>query len=358
MVYIFIFCLIWSFLQSIDREKTVNYSQLIFIFPFFLVCYISIPGFQYQLGTDYNAYKDMYFIDPMQLQRIYNKGEYLFYYIYKLIIDFRLGDQAIFIVTSVINAFSIYITLVKLKKYNFKMTIIFFVFFFCTGIYHNQMNGLRQMMVVCIVPLLCIFFWEKKYIKSAILCCVMVLLHNTSFIIFFVIFFAKLISNRIGLLKLSLLSIIVYIFIIPKLMDVIIAFIFPAYLYYLKDGFLPSLPIIVVLSKLYYAPLILLASYLIMKRNENRNSLVYFLMIICNLTFFSFLSAYYYGFFIRYYLYFGFLIVIPICYLFQEYSNYKERILLFIYIAVPYVLKVCFFPSHEYLFRSVLINAF
>ena len=341
------------YLAIIEKYK----SSLLVMLPAFLV-YFMVAAFQYDVGTDYFSYVDI-FEDENRHWFYFNKGEYLFFGLNQFLNWFSLPPQSIFISISFIQAtlFFFYLKLVKNK--GFTVWLFFVVFFLVTNIYNNQLNGLRQYVVISGLPLFTILLYERKLLKSLALLILFSFFHNTAWLLA-VLYPAILIQKKlnISLVFLFFVSGVGYLFLSGFMYD-LTAFIFPDYLHYFEGRYSEPYPVSVFLSKLYYLPLILYFFVIYRKGNADVDDYVHSMLFVFSAVYWFFLLALSVGITARIYYYFIFFYIFPVYYT-LHYNYVRKRVVEFIlilaYIVLPYVLKVTVFAKAEFLYESVLWN--
>jgi hypothetical protein len=358
---LFYFCvgvIITIYLYIIENIKTKNSFELLFLlFPVFYIYTIG-PAFQYGVGSDYFHYLRMYTVEVEE--RLFYAGEYSFYYIVKFLRYFELGEQSMYIVTSIIQASLFFIILEKLKKYKFKRWLVFLIFFIVTGIYFNQMNTLRQFVAILSAPIFFIYLYEKKYFKVVLISLFALSFHSTFIIIILfgsIFIFLKNFNKKIVFI-IFLISPIVLLFIFPLFAQIIFESLFPVYAKYLNTDTSRALRIVVV--KVYYIPIIFLFWFIYIKDKMyySYNSVFFkYIIILFSLTSFFYLldfSVFMHG---RIFQYFYFFYIFPIYYLIEYFYTKKYFILLQIislYISLPFFLKIFVFKLQEYSYDSIL----
>jgi len=332
--------------------------------PVFFLFFI-IPAMQYGIGTDYFTYKN-YYSHPELLELYYNKGEYLFYYLYRFAIENNLGEQSIFYFVSLHNSIIIFYTFYKLRKAGINIAIIFYIFFTVTGIYHNQMNGLRAYMGVVYFPLIALMLSESKYIKSLPLLFISIISHFSSVMALLIYLMSLIRRNNYLVCLVFLLSPIAFITFI-KVVPYVVELLFSRYSHYLTGGYSKGVSIINLFSKLYYLPLFLMFFFIYLKRqpiskflpgSKYRNYLE-FGIIIWAFTYWTIILSLQYGFFFRAQSAFIFFYVFPIYYLLEYFRERRFKyhfVFTLLYLLFPYFIKVMLFAKGEYLYNNYLFN--
>lgn len=366
MIYLFLlFCLSYYFYIEEKHSPTKKILPLIFSWlPAFFLFFI-IPATQFAVGTDYFVYKSYYY-QPEVLEIYYNKGEYFFYYMYKFIVEYKLGDQSIFYIVTMHNSIIIFFTFYKLRKAGINVAIIFFLFFTVTGIYHNQMNGLRAYMGVVYFPLIAMMLSEHKYFKSLPFLFLSIISHFSSVMALLLYPMSLLRRNKylVGFVFiLSPIAFLLFINIVPYVVELL----FSRYSHYLTGGYSKGISIINFLSKLYYLPLFLMFCFVYLKRrpiakflpgSKYRTYLEYGILIWA-FTYWTIILSLQYGFFFRAQSAFIFFYIFPIYYLIEylrERGLKYHLVLILLYLIFPYIMKIALFAKAEYTYANYLLN--
>ena len=331
------------------------FKQIIVWAPCFLVFFIPM-ALQDGVGTDYTSYIDIYNYESDRW--LYeDKKEYLFLWVVSLVKVFN-NPQSIFVLFSfVISIFFFFSLHILRREYEFKPWLLFFIYFTSTGIYNTSFNTLRQSVIVAILPLLIHLFIKNKHLLFLLLVVLLSFLHKSA--LFYLIFYPLLFTpnNKKLYLFLFILSTIVYAInfksIVSGIMQIpIFSNLFGNYAYYVDSAFFDGGSILSVLTKLYYIPLFILFWLLYIKDN-NENKFFDFSIKIWSITCFMIIQIIYIGLFYRFWNMFVFLYVFPIYYVIDYFIKKKNPvavITIFIYLILPYIAKVLFFPESEYLY--------
>lgn len=358
MIYLFI--LLFSIINIYAAERLIPaYKRIAFFVAVSPALFVLIifPSIQFGVGTDYYTYVDIYEWEFDQLERFFIRGEYVFYYIFKSIIDFKLGSQSIFIIASIFNMIMLMLFLTVLRKYGYSAWVLFFIFFVVTNIYHNQMNGIRQYMGLMIFPVLYIALLEKKYLIYFFLAIGATLFHKTAFISVLILP-ALLILRFPKNIKLALFVIIPFILIFVK--SLVVYFVdnyFVAYSHYLTSSYGTGLDFSSLLTKLYYLPIFVYFWYLYLK-DPHTSSLkgMEFGIAIWLLTYWIIILYLDFGFAYRISVYFIIFYLFPIYYVWKRMlfqGKLIELLLIILYLIFPYFLKVIFFPQGVFMYKSI-----
>lgn len=333
----------------------ILYSPLIYIMAI-------VSSTQYGVGTDYFEYKLTYF-DLDRVERFYNKSEYLFYYIFRLVRWSSLGDQAIFYISSIFNTLVIFITVYKLnKRYGYKIIVVFFIFFTVTNIFHNQMNGIRQYMALGLFPLILMYLYEKSYIRFLLLGLLAFFLHKTSlvFILFIPSFIFSRCSKRFQLWSFMIIPLLLMIG--GSLFQALITEYLPMYRHYLTNEYGQKLPISSLFSKLYYIPVFIVFWFLYV--NDKLESVGFgglsrVLVSVWCITYWFLILYLDFGFMYRIAMYFVFFYIFPIYWVliyFYKKGNTPCVLFFVMYLLLPYLLKVTLLAKGEFLYFNYIFN--
>lgn len=352
-MFLIVLFFVSGYFALIEKYK----ASLITMFPAFLV-YFLVAGLQYDVGTDYFSYASIY--ESSYRQQYYiNKNEFLFVYLNIFLNWLKLPTQSIFLAISFIQATLIFIYFKSIKKKGFILTLFFVAFFCVTGIYNNQLNGLRQYVVISALPLLTILIYEKKFIWFIALLTVVSFFHNTAWFLLILLpiyFFHKKFNKSLVLI--FLLSALGYLLLGNFINELVTIFI-PNYAYYLQGSYAEKLTLIIFLTKLYYLPLIFYFYLIYRKQCSEFGEYFHFMVFAFTVTFWFFLLALSLGIATRFYYYVVFFMAFPMYYL-LHYSYVKNKVFLFAlilgYIVLPYIAKVTLLAEAEYSYQSILWN--
>jgi hypothetical protein len=365
MIYLSFLLIGVIYLYTLDQNLPVTnkLSISLYLLPLAFI-YFVIPATQYDVGTDYFTYRNYYF-NPDKLDIYKNKGEYVFYYIYGLIVDFELGSQAIFYFFSLINTLLFFVILYKLKVSSYKAWLIFFLFFVVTNIFHNQMNGIRQYVAVISFPLIFLYLVERKYLKTSVIFFVSLFSHaSTIFSVIFIPFIvlSKIISKN-TLFVIFLLSPFVY-FLSGKAVLFIVENYLHQYSHYLGSAYATGISPLNFLTKLYYLPIFMLFWKVYLKDKSKAADSGYekymkSAITIWVFTYWLIVSALQFGFVFRLMALFIFFYIFPLYYYLNSLIRRRKPLELsfvLIYLAAPYVFKITVFAKGEYLYFNYLLR--
>jgi hypothetical protein len=340
----------------LDNLK-IKKDLLSYLIPFLL--YIFVAGLQYEVGTDYNSYIDIYSSD-YRLSTYFDKGEIGFYYLFNFLKWFDLHYQSLFFAFSIVNGFIFFCLIDRLKEEGCNIVLFLFLFFVVTNIYQNQLNGLRQFVGVLSLPLFLHYIFSKSYFKSLLVLFLAVSFHLSA-IIFLVFYFLKLLNFYVKNLFFYFVFSFFFYYLFDYIFPFILGFIDQSYLFYFEYDFESNL--VAVLSKLYYLPGVILFYYLYGRefyRNSFTDSKYFkFCVFIFTVTYWSFILIYNYPIFGRLFYYFSFFYVFPFYYVLFILKSHKNMMAFYftlVYLALPYILKVTLFAKSEFLYKSFIFN--
>lgn len=349
----FLFVLIYTavYFALIEKYKASLFAML----PAFLV-YFLVAGLQFNVGTDYFSYIDIYENEERHWF-YFNRGEYLFFALNQGLNWLKLPPQSIFIAVSFIQASLVFFYFKKIKNKGFILWLLFITFFCVTNIYNNQLNGIRQYVVIAGLPLFTILVYERKIIKSLLLLSFLSFFHNTAWLLLVVypLFYLQVRFNR-SLFLLFVASAAGYLF-VGKFIYEVASLIFPSYLHYLQGGYAEPQTIKLFLTKLYYLPVVFYF-YLIYKQTDSDfGRYFHYMVFLFTITYWFFLLALSLGIATRVYYYVIFFYLFPVYYVLHfNYINKRQLDFIFIlaYVVLPYVFKVTVLAKAEFLYKSIL----
>lgn len=352
-MFLFVLSYISGYFALIEKYK----ASLIAMFPAF-VLYFLVAGLQYDVGTDYFSYINI-FEDSSRYQFYINRGEYLFAYLNSFLNWMELPSQSIFLSISFIQAVLVFIYFKSIKKKGFILTLLFIAFICVTNIYNNQLNALRQYVVIAALPLLTILLYEKRFFRFFILLGLVSLFHNTAWFFLFLlpVFF---LYEKIKTSLIFIFSAMLFFYLgLGYFLQELISFILPEYSFYLKSEYAVGHNISLFITKLYYIPLILVFYSKYKKESDASGGYMHFMIVLFTIFYWFFILSIFIGIAERFYYYVIFFYVFPAYYLLNKYrkdGRLFEFALTFVYIVLPYVLKVTLLARGEFLYDSIIFN--
>jgi hypothetical protein len=322
----------------------------------FLALYSVLPAMQYEVGVDYHSYMRM--MEFGVEQRIVNAGEWIIVWVDYFIDYFDFPNQSIFFIYSLIIGIFLVKFLKIIRKAGYDPATIIFLYFAITGYYFSQFNTIRQSLAIAfiMVAFACLFF-ERKIFTFILYSLLSVMSHSVALVpvvIFAIIyiFHGWLIRYRVLLMAALLLSLILVVYGFGWLLNLF----FPEYVFYLID-YNFDFNINNLLTKIYWAPLIIWYFYSVYRRGGVNSEGVAFILTF-PLVFLIYIIPFHGG---RVFQYFIFLWIFPIYYILRFVKSMRSRVLFFLlvaYIALPLILKLLIFPSDEYIYRSFIPGIF
>lgn len=366
MIYLTSFFYIIAFLYITENAKAKNFLYYsLLILPAFVIYALPL-SLQYDVGTDYKNY--YYYGESFGYYYLKHKQEYLWFYLFNAINKYKLNPQLTFLFSAVLNSFLLFLSIYLLKKENYKTWLLVLLMFLATGNYQNQMNVLRQYVgVFATIPIL-IYFLNSNWLKSILLSLIGLFSHKSFFVVVFFTLATSLIKKRISKkaipLVIFILSIPFYLFFLPMYAEKITDLVLPNYLHYIESDY-GSFGIIQLLSRLHIIPLYLLFLLIYYKGNRYRTTFIQkhknfeIYIFIWSITCFYYLLAIKFQPAGRFIYYFEIFKIFPLYYIFSFLHHKKKNltlILVFLYLFIPYVVKVLLLPSGEYLYESIIFS--
>lgn len=353
MVFLAYFVINLLFINLLNQKKYLISQFNIFYIPFILM-WIFIIGLQYRVGTDYDSYLSIFNSGALLYKK---KGEVLFYELVQFLHLFTNNGQILFISISAIQVLVTLRILKELKKNNYDMTLIFFYYFSISGIFFNQMNGLRQYVAIPFLALSIIYF-PKNIFKSIIFIFIATQFHRSAIIFYPVLLFCFPLKKKLPdyIYYLFVLFILIVSFLsINNIVEFLVSKILPAYSAYFQEGvFLNKLSFSKQIVKIAMIPIYLLS---IKHRDFVNNPLA---NVLYNLGFFSYFVFFIFSeitILVRILDYFRFFQIFPVYFLTKKYIHQKRNIEIFFLLSIVLgllFLKIIVFPSGEYVYNNVL----
>ncbi|WP_428846760.1 EpsG family protein [Providencia rettgeri] len=350
-IFLLFFCTFYFYIIK-------NYTPSFIVYlPAFIV-YFLLAGLQYNVGTDYPSYIYIY-ENPWTLDRYFNSGEFFFYYSNIVLNNLELPAQFIFILFSFVQSIFIFIYLKKLKKYHIVLWLFFVLFITVTNIYNNQLNVIRQYAALTLLPLLTITLYEQRY-KTYIAGCFFAMTFHSTAIIFFTLLLIKPLSKFILRYPFLFFSLsLPFYLLLSQSVPFILEITNMKYSSYLEGNFFQPWDISVIITKLYYLPLILYFFIIYDNKKNDQFSYLDFCLSIFIVTFWSFTMGLDIPLLSRLASYFWFFLIFPLFYLLINALQRKktfEFLFIFAYCTLPYLAKVTFLAKAEFLYQSYIFN--
>ncbi|MGK0525297.1 MAG: hypothetical protein ACI92N_002949 [Pseudomonadales bacterium] len=351
MLYLFFFILAISIVYFSERVRCSDAANNVVLA--FSVLFLSfLPALQFNVGTDYQTYYNIT-KDPVQIEIIFNKGEYLFYFFIKALSALGLHGQWIFVIHSILSSFLLVNVLRKLRDQGYIQWLVLFLVVFVTGLIHNQMNGLRNMLAV--------YFFLNAFVYKAggqssksILFSVFGILSHQSFLAMtpFLLVPLSVYFHLFNYIRFYYLLFFIFfgsgVFVV--FFDSFVRLFLPFYSHYLSLSFIgEGVGYVNVFTKIYYLPLHLLFLFLLggisNRLTKFDKSILGFWVLGANLYLgLVFISGLFRAF--HYVVFFG---VFPVYFLLRHARLSNLSIVsIFLYLMLPYLLKVTVFKDGEY----------
>jgi hypothetical protein len=337
---------------------------LLFFFAILVVYWTLIIGLQYETGTDYVTYREIF--SSINRAKFYsNNFELLFYYIALFLINNKINPQFGFIIIGFIQfcCFFWFISKIRIKYYY----LFIFLYFFVSVAFYNQTNVIRQYTAVYIFLMAIYFMYSRKLVPYLICILIAGLFHISAFLLVPVYFFRGVLLKCKHYIFMIVVSFIISIFGIDKLITFVIPFIGKNYAHYLTSAYgTTDIQLINRLTKYIFIPFYLLS--IKSRRNLIDSKDIFFY----NLGFVSFcikigsLSS---PLLSRFAYYCEILTIFPLFYLLiylfkgGKQSSYREErfFALFVFLFMSFSLlfvKLLLFPIGEYAYKSVFSRYF
>lgn len=362
LIFLFFSCL---YLYNLHRYRALSHRQLYIYFLPVILFWVLLIGGQYNVGTDYFAYMNIFNGNLYYIAE--HRGEFVFAALVRLCNTIGIYGQGIFFVLSFIWI----ILLIKIISYiidSRHLYIFFFVFIVFTGIFHNQMNEIRQYSAVYLFTLSVCSFFAKKYKTAILLTFLMIFIHLSSImaVIVFAIgllFLNSLVQHPKYLYYIVLISLILSLTISEATIGNLLSHfsninMVDAYSSaYVNTGRIVQTGFASAVTKYVYIPLILYAIHTFSKMDLSVNEKKLFVVGICGYCFkLAIVSV---AIIYRLGQYFDILMCIPLTYMLIHLSAKKKKRTYYAFMAyllLPYALKVTVLAVGEYQYHSIFLH--
>lgn len=352
------------YLYHVYRDSKCNFYITGGMFIFFVFL---LPAFQYNVGTDYESYKNIYENADVLDVFFDHNNEFLFYYYVKFCQLLGADYYGFIILTSLIQAIIIFNILVYLeRKYYYSIVVVFFLFWTMTNMLHTQMNIIRASFAIYLF-IFSVLLKCKENTKLSLLMVILAIGFHRSAFICLPFILIPVGFYRFAYKKILLTYFITIILFSTPILYVLMVFIvhgfLPYYEHYMISYESSMVSGINILTKLYWLPINLVFIYLIKNKllllGKDESTLVGFWVVTCNI----FILMLHFDFISRVNFYFVFFYIIPIYYVFEYFRintrfNYISRLIclvtIFLYCIIPYLLKVVLFPIAEFDYNTYL----
>lgn len=353
-----IYTVIYSYSFSVYK-KIINQhkflSYFLYLFPVWTI-WLIICGGQYKVGTDYEAYYNIF--ETCDVALYYKKFEYFFAYIVEISNYLDLPPQTPFYIFYLIG----YIFFIKiLTKIHHDTSFIFIILYISIStVFNNQLNGLRQYIALYICTYALLTLQDKKgLLKFSIYTICATFIHSSSLLIFplaILKHYPKISYNKGNLLL--ILSIILgafggYNYIISYL-----TFLVPShYQHYIGGVFDTTYGFSTLATKLIFIPFYFYSLTLLKTQKLNEYDLFLFKLGLIGYSIrIMFLSNFIFN---RIGNIFLLVSMLPLYFLLRNLyieKKYKQFAIICLFFISFYLSKVLLFPSQEYLYNSIYLK--
>lgn len=354
MIYILHAVFTYNFSKFFDVKKsTPGAKRLLFFFLGITLAFL--PSFQYEVGTDYSSY---YSIAEENTYWLFErKSEYLYFWLFYAIDYLDLGGQSFFIITSLLNSFLLVNVLAKMNSFGFRVSVLVFIFLVFSGMYQNQMNGIRTFTAVYAFLNAFMYKIDRKWFAVILFSILGVISHQSFLIVFVFLFLPSSVflwaaNYPVIIFSSSLLG---YIFVMTdQAVAYLINTFLPFYSHYVGSRFSEGVSFFNIFTKLIYLPVFLIFLY---GFAENKNLFCRtgkLLIGVWLFTYFMYVSFYSSGLLFRAYHYFSFFSLVPIYYVLVHSVFRVYRYPVMFYLFFLFIFKVFVFPVGEYHYKSII----
>ncbi|EKE6108258.1 TPA: EpsG family protein [Vibrio cholerae] len=360
MIYLVFNSLALTFAFILNRWN-LNKSSVLFLMLFVIMSILILPAFQYYVGSDYESYLNIFYSDELiqgYLER-YDIGFYAVIYVIKFL---ELNHNVFFFVVSLIHSFLIGYLILILKRNGFNVFILLFCILFITNLIHTQMNLIRSSIATYCFLIALIHMMERRFLLVIFFVFLGGVFHKSIFFllpIFFIIrsnFFENLTNKA---LCFYIATFFFYAIFNPNALLTHLASygFFPQYFQYItsEDDLVEKIGLLSLLTKMYYIPLSFTFLFFFSKYKHDYdsfdNKLISMWLLFSN--FYLLMSSV--DILSRINYYFVFFYVVPTYYLLcSSRVGFYYKMIFVLYIIIPYILKVVFFPVAEFNYETYL----
>lgn len=334
-----------------QKHGAVSYCFSFFalIIPWIIVC-----GSQFEVGTDYYSYIDIFHSASVEL--FDNKREFLFALIVRLYHNLGFPPQGLYFIFYFIASIFFVLTCYHINN---KTLWIFIVLYFCvSNLFFNQLNGLRQSVATYIITYATLLLNEKRGLLYFVFWIVFASFFHASSWFGLIIPIFNHISLRIKAAKVLLvISLFFTLFgssIVNYIFNSFTSIIPPIYIHLIESTHNVGVGLIGMLPKLLVFPLYYISLEYLKTAATHRLKRLYIIGIFCYMfRLFSIQNV----ILDRLGYIFVLLAVFPLYLYWTQLIEEKRHLLsLKIYLFIPVVLmlsKVIVLPEKEYLYNSV-----
>lgn len=361
MIYLIFLALSCTYLYTLNKYANTSYSKfVVYIIPLILFWCLLIGG-QYNVGTDYFSYMAMFRKGGDISYVSENRGEIVFSGVVNCLKYFGITGQGIFIVISLIEILLLSYIMYDCvgSKYAYLFLFVFIVF---PGILHNQMNGIRQYIVVYLITMSVCCLLHKQYIKTLILFIISPLIHQSAIfvipLILLIYKFAYVFNKKKWLYLIVVISLILSFVITPEHSGVIFE-LSETYEHYTNSELMAQHTLLQKLPKYIYLPLILLTIHKSTFIQQICNNKLNYRLFLIGIVGYSLkLATISVGLLSRIGQYFDIISCIPIIWLLIYLKPHKKvyMYIIMIYLLLPYAAKVLISTEGEYSYNFFLLH--
>lgn len=342
-------------LSSDKRLENLSRGFALFIF---VLLWILVIGGQYGVGTDYFSYLYFFSNGASAIQYYNNSGEIGFYWFLVSLFSIGITGQDVFFLFSLIWVllFLLIVSRITTSKYYY---LFFFLLVCFNGIYHNQMNALRQYTAMYLITYALVYFiCEKKYFKPLFIIIIAQLFHQYTFIalLFIIVGLSlwKMIDNYRILFALIIICFLISFIDVNAIVLDLIAKTSIGAATYLTDEFrlLPMAKIVKYFLFVYYLVAVFLYGKMRLKLSNNEKKIFILGIMGECLTLLSINNF----ILTRINMYFNFISLFPIFLLFKYIKRKSAKVFLASLLLIIYILKVTILATKEYSYNSFLFN--
>lgn len=355
LIYTTIYSYIFSKYNNSTTQKYKFLNYLLFLFPIWTI-WLIICGGQYKVGTDYEAYYNIFKTCDVTLY--YKKFEYVFAYIVEISNYLELNPQIPFYIFYFIGC----IFFIKiLTKLHHNTSFIFIILYLSLStVFNNQLNGLRQYTALYICTYALLTLQEKNGVVKFFtytICATMI--HSSSLLIlpFILLKFSTQLSYRNGIILL-IIAIILGAFGGYNIIVSYLLFLIPAhYQHYIGGTFDTTYGFTSLITKLIFIPFYFYSLLLLKSKKLNNSDMFLFKLGIIGYSIrIMFLSNFIFN---RIGDTFLLISMLPLYFLLRDLyleKKYTQFILICIFFISFYLSKVLLFPAQEYLYNSIYLK--
>ncbi|WP_157908990.1 MULTISPECIES: EpsG family protein [Capnocytophaga] len=325
----------------------------------FSLLWILVVGGQYDVGADYFSYLGIFTPDTKAIDFYSHTGEIGFYWFVKFLFYIGVEGQHIFFILAMLWVLLFLLIISKVTQ--FRQYALFFFLIVCfNGVFHNQMNGLRQFTAMYILTYGVVLFVYKRAWLPFIICILLAQsIHQYVFLaviaILIVLFLRKVFDNSERMLMILIFCFIVSFIDINQLILDMVAYTTIGSAVYLNSGFGNfDIPITAKLVKyvLMFTYVYAIVNYRKINLSENQKKL--FILGIVG----EFLTILSLNNFIlqRVNMYFNIISLFPIFFLLTNMKNSNNRVIILLFLLIIYTVKVTIFADKEYVYESIFFN--